>query len=288
MYSRKFIILRRVDTMVRNTNQSLSEVRPFLRWAGGKRWLKPVITDLLISANFNTYHEPFLGGGSILFHINNRKSIVSDLNSELIITYKAVKKNVYLVIEQIKKFSIEKEFYYALREQEFKCNFKRAARFIYLNQTSFNGIYRENLNGKYNVPYGFRKNFQFDFDNLIKVGEFLKNVKIKNQDFSSSLDAVKKGDLVFLDPPYTIAHNKNGFIQYNQRLFSLHDQLRLSEAIDSIKSKGAYYILTNAAHEMVFEIFDKGDLQIELSRASVVGGIREARGRYSEFLFTNL
>lgn len=154
---------------------------------------------------------------------------------------------------------------------------------------SFNGIYRVNTNGGYNVPYGHREKYEFDYENLILASDFLKNVTIEHSDFENSISKVKKGDLIFLDPPYTIAHNLNGFVQYNQKIFSLEDQYRLSNAVDQIKKKGAFYILTNAAHEKVKEIFNREEDKVkEISRASVVGGKISSRGQYSEYLFTNI
>lgn len=154
---------------------------------------------------------------------------------------------------------------------------------------SFNGIYRVNANGGYNVPYGNREKYEFDYENILLVSEFLQNTTIQHCDFQESLNNIRENDLVFLDPPYTIAHNLNGFVQYNQKIFSLDDQYRLTNAIDQIKDIGANYILTNAAHSKVKEIFDKeNDTILEISRASVVGGKNSIRGQYSEYLFTNL
>jgi DNA adenine methylase len=263
--------------------------KPFLRWAGGKRWLKNEIDELVNINNYETYHEPFVGGGAILFHLKPNNAFISDSNKELIETYLAVKDNPNKVIEYLKKFKRDKESYYIIRAENYKNDFKKAAQFIYLNQMSFNGIYRVNANGGYNVPYGNREKYDFDYDNIILVSEFLQNITIQHCDFQDSLNNVRENDLVFLDPPYTIAHNLNGFVQYNQKIFSLEDQYRLTSAIDQIKQIGANYILTNAAHEKVKEIFDKeNDTILEVSRASVVGGRNSTRGQYSEYLFTNL
>lgn len=262
--------------------------KPFLRWAGGKRWLKKEINELIDIKKYSNYHEPFIGGGAILFHLKPSNSFISDSNKELIDTYIAIKDDPERVIEKLKKFKKDKESYYKIRSQIYNDLFDKAAKFIFLNQMSFNGIYRVNANGGYNVPYGNREKHQFDFENIFLVSNFLKNVIIKHCDFEESLKDVKRGDLVFLDPPYTIAHNLNGFVQYNQKIFSLDDQYRLSQAIDKIKKKEAFYILTNAAHSKVKEIFNKNDTIKEISRASVVGGKNSLRGQYSEYLFTNL
>lgn len=153
---------------------------------------------------------------------------------------------------------------------------------------SFNGIFRVNLNGKYNVPYGNREQYNFDCENILSVSSALQNTQISHSDFSKTIDNVKEGDLVFLDPPYTITHNLNGFVKYNQKIFSLEDQYKLAEMIQEIKNKNAFYILTNAAHKKVKEIFDNTDTLLEISRASVIGGKGAKRGKYSEYLFTNI
>ncbi|NOQ76126.1 MAG: Dam family site-specific DNA-(adenine-N6)-methyltransferase [Crocinitomix sp.] len=274
--------------MTINKTLTHKKTLPFLRWAGGKKWLKKDINDLLPRNGFNSYHEVFLGGGAIFFHLEPKQMIfLNDLNQELIDTYRTVKTNVESVINELKKFENTEEFYYYIRAKKYRLDSRRAAQFIFLNQTSFNGIYRVNLQGQYNVPYGFRtKNF-LEPENLRKVSESLQKAQFSNGDFSRTIDNVCKGDLVFLDPPYTITHNNNGFLKYNQKLFSENDQYRLSKMIDQIKEKEAFYILTNAAHFKVKEIFDKGDRVLKMKRASLVGGTNAKRGKYSEYVFTN-
>lgn len=265
---------------------SSKKVKPFLRWAGGKRWLIKQLDDFL-PIQFNQYHEPFIGGGSIFFHMNPKKAFISDFNEELIETYNAIKSNPHDVIKHLKLFKNTKEEYLKIRKQNFQSPEKRAARFIYLNQTSFNGIYRVNLKGQYNVPYGYREKYKFDIENILEVSSMLENTIIQHADFMECIDNVKENDLVFLDPPYTVAHNNNGFIQYNQKIFSLDDQYRLKELIFKIKAKKAYYILTNANHPKIREIFDVGDNITEVTRASLIGGKGAVRGKYSEIIITN-
>lgn len=262
--------------------------KPFLRWAGGKNWLVKKLDHFLPIEGFNEYHEPFLGGASIFFKLQPNKSHLSDTNSHLIETYECVKKNVSLVIKNLRSFENTEKAYYEIRDNEYRSKYERAAKFIYLNQTSFNGIYRVNLKGKYNVPYGFRTKDFVQADNLRNVSKSLQNVSFYTDDFENSIGRIKKNDLVFLDPPYTVSHNNNGFIKYNQKLFSLEDQFRLSSFIDEIKRKNAYYILTNAAHFKVLDIFEKDDKVFELSRANLIGGLKARRGKISEYLFTNV
>jgi DNA adenine methylase len=267
----------------------LSIPKPFLRWAGGKNWLVKYLPELMPN-NFRNYHEPFLGGGSIFFSIQPATvSFLSDLNTELVETYSTIRDNVGSVIRLLETYKNTAEDYYRIREVNAQTDkVERAARFIYLNQTSFNGIYRVNLHGNYNVPYGFRKKKFLEPENLLKVSQLLKRAVLQTGDFEIVLQNVKRGDLVFLDPPYSVSHNDNGFIKYNQKLFSLDDQYRLSSIIDRIKEADAYYMLTNARHKKIEEIFEKGDSKIELSRANLIGGTKAKRGHVNEYVFTNV
>lgn len=261
--------------------------KPILRWAGGKTWLIKHLSNIK-NSDFRNYHEPFLGGAATFFYLEpNAEAYLSDLNGELIETYQSIKENALEVIEILSGFKNTEDFYYDIRGKKYSRAIDRAARFIYLNQTSFNGIYRVNLKGVYNVPFGFRTKAFLDPQNLLDAQRALANAHLRQCDFYDILENVKERDLVFLDPPYTVSHNNNGFIKYNERIFSLDDQKRLSRLIDDIKEKGAYYILTNAAHKTIDEIFEKGDRKIVMNRASLIGGVNSQRGQTSEFVFTN-
>jgi len=215
-------------------------------------------------------------------------SYLSDLNPELIETYQAIKETAETVISKLSLFRNEEKFYYETRNKIFDDKFERAARFIYLNQASFNGIHHVNLKGQYNVPYGFRKKDYINKEAIRSASLALANTTIFSGDFYLAIDNIKTKDLVFLDPPYTVSHNNNGFIEYNEKIFSLNDQKRLSNMIDDIKRKGAYYILTNAAHKTIDDIFEKGDKKLELKRGNSIGGAKAKRGQTSEYLFTNI
>lgn len=267
--------------------ESIDGTKPFLRWAGGKNWLVKHLHE--IKPTFRNYHEAFLGGGSVFFYLNpSKKAFLSDLNKDLIGTYKSLKLNVHEVIEVLKTFENSPDDYYRIRAHSFESEEEKAAKFIFLNQTSYNGIYRVNLRGEYNVPFGYRNKDFLNEKGLLKCHRALQKAELFDGDFAAITENVKKGDLVFLDPPYTVSHNLNGFIKYNEHLFSLEDQHRLSQVIDSIKRKGAFYILTNAAHHKVDEIFEKGDRRLELFRANLIGGANAKRGATSEYMFTNL
>ncbi|SIN74274.1 DNA adenine methylase [Algoriphagus halophilus] len=263
-------------------------MKPFLRWAGGKKWLVKHIDSIINLNHFKNYHELFLGGGSIFFHLNHTNQVfLSDLNGDLINTYLQVRDNVEDVINHLNTFTNSEEFYYQIRPIQFNDPIEQAAQFIYLNQTSFNGIYRVNLNGVYNVPYGRRTKDFIQADLLRDASLKLQGVQLATGPFYDFADEITEGDLVFLDPPYTITHNNNGFIKYNEHLFSEEDQRGLSTFIQQIIDAGAYYILTNAAHHDIQTIFHHNP-PITLSRASLIGGKQAKRGRYEEFLFTNI
>lgn len=267
-----------------------SRVMSPLRWAGGKRWLLPTIKKLVGAREFSAYHEPFLGGASVFLGLGHfERAYLRDANRELIATYRAIRDHHAELAAQVMLYGNDSETYYAVRAGVPEGKVERAARFLYLNHTSFNGIYRVNLHGVYNVPFGRRPSPQIPTaEQLSDVAKRLDRVKLGSGDFAKCLKYVNAGDLVFLDPPYTVAHNHNGFIKYNQRLFSFEDQKRLSALVDAVKERGAYYILANAAHESIGRLFDKGDVLIETTRRNSIGGNNAGRGVATEYLFTNL
>jgi DNA adenine methylase len=272
------------------TGPALRVVSP-LRWAGGKRWLLPTIKMLIGSRRFPAYHEPFLGGASVFLGLRPfPKAYLRDSNAELIATYRAIRDNHKEIATRVLLYGNDPETYYAVRESSPQDQIDRAARFLYLNHTSFNGIYRVNLDGVYNVPFGRRPSPQIpSAEHLGSVARRLKRAKLDTGDFAKCLTRVGVDDLIFLDPPYTVAHNNNGFIKYNQRLFSFDDQKRLRTLIDAIKDRGAFYILANAAHHSISDLFDSDDdILIETRRRNSIGGIHASRGSATEYLFTNL
>ena len=267
----------------------MSHIEPFIRWAGGKTWLVPFMKQLTQDLKYKNYYEPFLGGAAIFFSLTPPKhAYLSDINAELIDTYMAIRDIPDDVIQALQLLQNTEEDYYRIREMEPTALAERAARFLFLNQTSFNGLYRVNNQGKYNVPYGYRKNLNYDVERIRNASVKLQGVRLECSDFAARKYRVKTGDLVFLDPPYTVSHNQNGFIKYNQKLFSIEEQYRLSAYIDYIRQKGAYYVLTNAAHETILEIFNKGDRVITLDRNSLIGGKNSKREKISEYIFTNI
>lgn len=266
-------------------------IDPFVRWAGGKTWLIPYISNLLGNIQIEHYHEPFLGGGAVFFSLeHSKRSYLSDTNSQLINTYIKLRDEPDRFIQQFQLLQNTEENYYRVRSEITSDNtVENAAKFLFLNQTSYNGLYRVNRKGHYNVPYGFRASWEYNIERIRLASIKLQNTRIVAGDFEINKYRIKKNDLVFLDPPYTVSHNNNGFIAYNQKLFSLEDQHRLKCFIEYIKRKGAFYILTNAAHETIRQIFlTQGDRVVKLQRNSLIGGKNALRAEISEYIFTNI
>ena len=268
-------------------------IKPFIRWAGGKTWLTKRIVDY-IPDNFSNYIEPFLGGGSVFFYLKcnkiiKRKAYLSDTNSGLIEAYKVLRDNPKALIKELRTYKNNEEEYYKFREITYEDPIREASRFIFLNRTSFNGIYRENLNGVYNVPYGHKKyKALFDYDNFLQASRLLQGVILKTCDFAKAISNVKENDLVFLDPPYTIAHENNGFVKYNQKIFSWDDQIRLKEAVENINSKKAFFVLTNAYHKSIRDLYQNIGVSERLERFSVVGGSNAKRDKFHEIIISNV
>lgn len=267
--------------------------KPFLRWAGGKRWLTSQI-ETIIPKDFNNYFEPFLGGASIYIYLKKKNlikntSFLSDANADLINAYNMVAKDHQKVIDILKQYKNEKEQYYILRDLEPQTDIEKAARFIYLNKTSYNGIYRVNRNGKYNVPYGDRKIINlFDFENIENVSKILnKETTLLSHDFELIKESIQASDLIFLDPPYTVAHENNGFVEYNQSIFTWDDQKRLANLLQHINEVGAFFIMTNAKHDSIDELFSPYGEHSILSRQSLIGGKGAKRQNINEYIFKN-
>jgi len=281
--------LTTIPAVTTSKGMLLSPTRPFLRWAGGKSWLLNHLRSLIPQEGFRAYHEPFLGGGAVFFDIApTGRTFLSDTNGELVETYCQVRDSVESVIDHLRQHVNSAEYYYDLRASVPNTPSERAARFIYLNQTSFNGIYRVNQKGEYNVPFGYRSKRVLDEPNLRSVSDRLQGTWISTADFDSVRSRVTAGDFVFLDPPYTVSHNDNGFLRYNQKLFSFEDQKRLRDLVRHLDDCGAHYVLTNAAHDSIAELFDVGNRRLELERISRVGGRHAPRGTFSEYVFTNV
>ena len=260
-------------------------IKPFLKWAGGKRWFVANYADLL-PKRFNRYIEPFLGSGAVFFHLRPERALLGDSNKELIETYHAIKEEWLLVHRYLRAHHSKhcKDYYYKIRNSKKWSPSSKAARFIYLNRTCWNGLYRVNLAGVFNVPIGTRSSVVFEDDDFEKVSEALQNAELYASDFEKLVDMAVEGDLVFVDPPYTVRHNHNAFIKYNEKLFSWADQERLFNALNRAKDRGAKIVGTNAYHQCVRDLYEGHFSTLSARRSSSISSKIETRKKYEELV----
>lgn len=258
-------------------------MKPFLKWAGGKRWLTHRFKNFE-NLDFNKYIEPFLGGGAVFFDLLPERSNLSDSNTKLICTYNALKANSRHVIKKLEAYAENhtSEHYYNVRSAVFSDPFDIAAQFIYLNRTCWNGLYRENLSGVFNVPKGTKSKVVYEDDDFEKVEFVLRNALLDCCDFQIGIESAASGDLIFADPPYTVKHNNNGFVKYNERIFSWDDQIRLRNAISFASKNGARAIVTNAYHPSIIELYSNVGEIVPLDRYSVLSNDKKFRSPTQE------
>lgn len=240
-------------------------MKPFLKWAGGKRQLLSVLQEYTNKSIFGTYFEPFVGGGSLFLSLAKENCVINDSNPEIINTYEIVRDYPYDLIKQLDKHdkANSKEHYYRIRELDRLAGFEkmnpveRAARTIYLNKTCYNGLYRVNSKGYFNVPYGKYVNpLICDKNNILEISEYLNHtdVTIMCGDFAKAVESAKDGDYVYFDPPYDYVSN-NGFVQYVKEGFSHQDLIRLKETCDELIIRGCQVLISNNDTPFVRELF---------------------------------
>ncbi len=273
--------------------------KPFVKWAGGKRQLLPILSQY-VPQNFDTYFEPFLGGGAVLFHLIFQKPhlecFVSDLNSTLILSYVIIRDNVDELIITLEKhsenyFKNPEEYYYRIRECNPKNQIDKVSRLIFLNKTCFNGLYRVNSKGKFNVPIGKYVNPNIvNKENLLAVNHVLqsKEISIKCEDFTTSLKRAQKDDFVYLDPPYQPVSSTANFTSYTNDSFSLKDQERLYAEFQKLDSKGCKVMLSNSKSEEVIDLFSEySDNVIEINTNRFINSNSKKRTGHTEILVKN-
>ena len=273
--------------MIHTTPQS--KVVPFLKWAGGKRWLVTQYSHLF-PTNIQHLIEPFCGSSAIFFSLKPTTSTLSDTNTRLIEGYISIRDDVDKFVELFNSFASRhsRTFYYELRDKQFSDPTERAAQFVYLNRVCFNGIYRENLSGKFNVPLGSKDSAKLSTDDFYAVSNALASTHLLNCDFQQIIDNSKLGDLIYVDPPYVTKHNFNGFAKYNQKIFSWDDQERLANAVIRAHLRGVSIILSNADHPDVRALYEPHLQVFSLERPTVIASKSEYRGRTTEMVATNV
>ena len=278
---------------------SISYPKPFVKWAGGKRQLIPVLNQHLPD-NYGSFFEPFLGGGAMMFHIitNNpkQKCIVSDLNSDLVLAYVTIRDRVDELISSLKShsknyFKNSKSYYYDVRDLEPRSQVEKASRLIFLNRTCFNGLYRVNSKGKFNVPLGRYTNPNIvNEENLRSVSDTLKSrkIQINCRDFSAILHDVKKDDFIYFDPPYQPVSSTANFTSYTNRDFTYDDLKRLGNLCKKLDSKGGKFMLSNSNSEDVLKIFSNNSWKVfEIEANRTINSDSTKRTGHSELLIKN-
>jgi DNA adenine methylase len=237
---------------------------------------------------YDRYVEPFLGGGALYFTLRPARALLADLNPRLIETYAALRSDwekVYrLLTEHQRRHS--SGHYYEERARIRRASHSRAAQFIYLNRTCWNGLYRVNREGQFNVPIGTKSTVLLDSDDFGETAAQLQHAVLRCSDFGDVLGECGKRDLVFVDPPYTVKHRLNGFVKYNEKLFSWDDQVRLRDSVVSATSRGAKVIVTNADHPSVRSLYRNVGAFHTVTRASVLAGNAQYRANVSELVIT--
>jgi DNA adenine methylase len=266
-----------------NETNERTALAPFLKWAGGKRWFADRWLHL-IPDQFNRYIEPFVGSGAMYFALQPELAILSDLNADLINAYCAVRDDpaeIQHLLEAHDRLHC-KEHYYSTRSAKLDEPIDRAARLIYLNRTCWNGLYRVNRRNEFNVPIGTKTRAVLPTDNFPSVSAVLRGAQLLVQDFEATIDLAGQGDFVFVDPPYTVKHNLNGFVKYNDHIFSWTDQVRLRDAVARAAGRGAMILVTNANHHSIREIYEGVGTQTVLTRASILAASSANRSQVEE------
>ena len=272
-------------------------VKPFVKWAGGKRQLVPTILANRLPKNYNlqTYYEPFIGGGALLFSLQPKKAVINDSNAELINCYKIIKNSLDELIEDLKNHKNNEYYYYDIRDWDREKNFKsktevqRASRIIFLNKTCYNGLFRVNSQGQFNVPFGKYKNPNIlDIAVLKAVNKYLNEnqVRILNSDFQEAVKDAKPGDFIYLDPPYDPVSETASFTGYDVNGFNKQEQRRLKEVFDDLNSRGCHILLSNACTEFIEDLY-KDYLHTKISAIRAINCNGKKRGKVDEILVKN-
>ncbi len=263
-----------------------NSVEPLLKWPGGKRWLLPTLRRV-VSGCSGTYYEPFLGGAAVFFNLQAAKAVLSDNNEPLINCYIQVRDNPDKVIRELSKLKNSERQYYAVRTARPKSDASRAARLIYLTNLSFNGIYRTNLEGEFNVPYGRRTHLPpFVPQKIYNASEVLRSTRLLHADFEKATSTAVSGDLIYFDPPYTVVHGNNGFLRYNERIFHWTDQVRLAALARTLKRRGCRVIVSNAHHSSILELYHDFR-KLNVTRPSCIAAAGTLRRTITECVFYN-
>jgi len=271
-----------------------SLLQPFLKWAGGKRQLLPILKTK-VPKKYNRYYEPFVGAGALLFETQPKKAVINDINSELINCYKVIKEDLDDLIQDLSQHKNEKEYYYSVRDQDRSDDYlnlsdiKKAPRIIYLNKTCYNGLFRVNSQGQFNVPFGKYKNPKIVDEIVLKaINHYLTNnsVEIRNLDFEDALSDARNGDFVYIDPPYDPVSDTSSFTGYSIDGFGKEEQKRLKSVFDSLDERDCKVMLSNSATPFILDLYQDYHL-ITVEAKRNINSVADGRGKIDEILVTN-
>jgi DNA adenine methylase len=269
---------------------------PFLKWAGGKRQILSAIVEHLPD-DFNAcrYIEPFVGGGAVLLHLQPTKATINDLNTELVNVYRTIKDNPDALINDLKKHENNSSYFYAIRNLDRNpdysnlSNIERASRIIYLNKTCFNGLFRVNRDGQFNVPFGNYKNPNIINEPVLRaVSKYLNSnaIELLNEDYETVLDLLEHDSFVYLDPPYHPISSSSGFTGYVQGGWGIDDQIRLKEACDKLTTKGIKFLLSNSSSDIIKDLYRHYNINV-IKAVRAINSDGAGRGKIDELLIRN-
>ncbi|MCK9578496.1 DNA adenine methylase [bacterium] len=299
IYAHRVFSLADKTNLIEDSSRIIAEKpKPFVKWVGGKRQLLAQfrLMNLYPPEKFNIkngkYFEPFVGGGAVFFDLLPERAHLSDLNHELVVTYNIIKSDIESLIKSLKKHKVDKEYFLKIRSRnpEDLSDLDIASRFIYLNRTCFNGMYRVNSKGKFNVPFGKYTNpLICDEDNLRKASKALKNVEIKKQDYKEVLKKAKRGDFVYFDPPYYPASKTASFTSYTNKSFLDKEQIELRDVFVKLHKRGCFVMLSNSDTLFINKIYSglEGVRITKVQANRAINSNASKRGKISEVLITN-
>lgn len=299
IYARHLFHIANKNNLFEEIQKFLEEKpKPFVKWVGGKRQLLKQFRELGFyppdgfDPITNTYFEPFVGGGAVFFDLLPKKAELSDLNKELVITYNVIKNDVEGLIKSLKKYKHDKEYFLRIRSQRVEklSDLQIASRFIYLNRTGFNGMYRVNSRGEFNVPFGKYNNpLICDEQNLRRVSKALQKVSIKHQDYKEVLKKAKSGDFIYFDPPYYPVSKTASFTSYTAESFLAKEQVELRDTFIELDKRGCFVMLSNSDTPFINKIYSgiKGVKINKIVAGRAINSKASGRGKITEVLITN-
>ncbi|MFC2602142.1 MAG: DNA adenine methylase [Candidatus Saccharimonas sp.] len=299
IYARRLFQLSQKNSTLDDIRKIVEDKpKPFVKWVGGKRQLLKQFRELNLyppecfNPESNTYFEPFVGGGAVFFDLLPKHAELSDTNRELVMTYNVIKDNVDGLIKSLKKHIYNKEYYLGVRAQDINelSDIDVASRFIFLNRTGFNGMYRVNKSGQFNVPFGRYKNpLICDENNLRKVSEALQGITITHRDYKDVLELAKIGDFIYFDPPYYPLNPTSSFTAYTAKGFFEKEQIELRDTFVKLHERGCFVMLSNSDTPFINELYSglEGVSVNKIIAGRAINSKGSKRGKINEVLITN-